>query len=275
MSQIGSLQFDQSRQSSLSQKSKKGVRNFQPFQIVALTYPYKTWFTQPTQALFNEILSLKLKGYGAEYPFGVLPIDTTDFIASHYMVGFQSKKNFRPLMAFKTTPLRRCEQHQLSFPGLNLVQQAQAPEHIAQVQKIMERVLWQKKELAYLASWTVDPIVRKDKEMAQKLRDIFKGLFVHCHRELNVEEVLIGGTLRFKTERIFSELGCQPLTDQFQMELSPIQVKHLFAEKVMVMHLQKFSENAEHSARNCADLWEKRISYSPENISEFQKRLIG
>lgn len=219
--------------------------------------PVDHWEDPRLSRIFHDLMGLKLKGYGAEYPKGVLPIDTSDFYAFHLVIGREVEGRFRPLMSGKTTPLSRTDFHHHAFPGLSLVEQAQAPHHAAVMKEQMERCRQQKKELGYFGSWTVDPEVRRNPALRAYLRKIFPGLYVHFHLEIGVDEIVLGGTPRFKTECLFSRLGHQPLRAA-EKELPQIQVRHLFGESVQVMHLKKFSLEALHEAQKTEALWKNR-----------------
>lgn len=219
-----------------------------------LNSPLDQWSYPEMDRLFHRLIQLKLDGYGANYPRGVLPIDTTDFYASHLILGFDDDFGFRPLMSGKTTLLSRTEFHQHTFPALSLVEQAGSAEHSRVVRLEIESALRGKSDLAYFGSWTVDPIVRQDPNLRSFLRDIFPGMYVNFHRYLGVQRIFLGGTLRFKTERLFEKLGHVPLAYNGNV-LENIQVRHLFQENVQVMYLTKFSEFAEKESERMRFLW--------------------
>ncbi|MBX2986963.1 MAG: hypothetical protein KF802_03610 [Bdellovibrionaceae bacterium] len=231
--------------------------------IVTLDAPCRIWTETGVAPLFQSLIGLKLRGYGAEYPSGVLAVDTTDFFATHTIVGFENSQGFHPVMAGKTTTLSRCELHQQNFPGLGLVQAAAAPRHVAAVEGIMRRCRAEGRELAYFGSWTVDPIVRRDRPMIRSLLQLFMGLYHLSHE--GIDEILLGGTLRFKTERTFSDLGHRPLSLDGE-ELPNIRVKHLFGEDVQVMHLREWTTRAREAAEEARPLWENRRVLAPVSV---------
>lgn len=215
------------------------------------------WNSSGLSPLFHDLIQLKLKGYGAQYPAGVLPIDTTDFYAFHLVIGWEAGGRFQPLMSGKTTTLSRTDFHHHAFPGLSLVEQARSPRHVSLMKTEIERCRLQKRELGYFGSWTVDPEVRENPALRAYLRDVFPGLYVHFHLQIGVEEIVLGGTPRFRTERLFARLGHQPLGAETEAELPQIQVRHLFGEPVQVMHLRQFSVEAFHEAQKTDELWSR------------------
>lgn len=244
------------------------------YRIVTLTYPYEMLSDKAVGAFFNQILNLKLRGYQAEYPDGVLPIDTTDFIALHHIVCLELKNELRPIMGFKTTPFSRSLRHQVAFPALSLAQQANAPEHYQALQKIIDRCQLEKKELAYASSWTIDPQFRKDQTSAQDLRGLFQALYTFGHKDYQIDEMLLGGTLRFKTDVMFKKMGHNPIVNQAEHDLPAIKVKHLFNEAVIIMHAQNFTPYALQACENFQSLWDNRIEISSESNDAVIKKLF-
>jgi hypothetical protein len=239
------------------------MNRLKAIKIVSILSPYENWDHSLVRELFHPLMALKLNGYMSDYPSGVLPCDTTDFVAAHILFCHETNVGLKPLMAFKITSLKVCEKHRISFPGMNLVQQAQAPEHISAVEKIMANCASQGRHLAYMSSWTADPEVRKNRPLMRELRIYFKGVYVLAHQALGIDEILIGGTLRFRTEKIFEELGHQAIKDENDRDLSLIHVKHLFGEEVLVMHLKSFSSHALDCASEMLEHWESRIEVGP------------
>lgn len=244
------------------------------YRILTLTYPYEMMSDKTVSNYLGQILALKIRGYQEEYPNGVLPIDTSDFIALHHIVCLELKNELRPIMGFKTTPYSRCEKHRIPFPALSLASQAGAPKHYQALEKIMARCLLEKKELAYASSWTIDPIFRKDKGSSLELRGLFETLYILGHKDYNIDEMILGGTLRFKTEVMFAKMGHNPLVDENEQPLPSIHVKHLFGEEVLVMHAKKFTPYADECCIKFQDMWNNRIEISPTSADKTLKKLL-
>ncbi|MGZ5279528.1 MAG: hypothetical protein ACXWC9_06280, partial [Pseudobdellovibrionaceae bacterium] len=101
----------------------------QNLRFVVLKSPFQIWTQLENDTfkdLFHDMVRLKLQGYGLEYPRGVLPVDTSDFIATHLLVCKEEGSRLRPIMGFKTTSFADCEHHQIAFPALGLVQAAES-----------------------------------------------------------------------------------------------------------------------------------------------------
>jgi len=232
--------------------------SWRKYRVVLLNSPCERWSLKATQELFSALVDLKLKGYGAEYGQGVLPVDTTDFIAAHQLVCLEKGKHLHPVMGYKSTLLAQCLNYNMIFPGLALVKAAKASPHDEVIQGIMDRCQKEGRGLAYTGSWTVDPQARENKELARWLREVFLTLYVAYHQDYGIQEIIAGGTIRFKTEKLIKEIGHEPITYRSEI-LPPISVAHLLNEKVVVTHLTQFTEKAlEYRARH-EKLWVDRI----------------
>ena len=60
--------------------------NYNKIKIVVMECPYDTWDINPTQELFGKMVSLKLAGYRARHPYGVMPVEAYDYIGIHQLV---------------------------------------------------------------------------------------------------------------------------------------------------------------------------------------------
>ena len=85
--------------------------------IVVLEAPYDSLKEKHAPDIFGKIISLKLQGYGPEYPYGTMPVDTNDFIATHLAVCVEDGSELKPIMAYKTVQQRKCRAHGVQFPG--------------------------------------------------------------------------------------------------------------------------------------------------------------
>lgn len=207
------------------------------FQLVILECPYEIWDQPLVQTLFAKMVLLKRRGYGHNYQNHVLPVDTSDYIATHVLLCTRDTDgSFTPVMGLKSISLKICTKYKLNFPGLGLVQSAKKQAHIEVVESIIKRCEDQKKGLAYFGSWTIDTDFKKT--YYQKNKDLVEAVnifYFALNKEQNISEVILGGTLRFHTERFFQTLGQRPIAMNGD-ELEPINVVHLDKEPVVVMH---------------------------------------
>jgi hypothetical protein len=222
--------------------------------------------------LFYNMIQMKLRGYEAEYPAGVLPIDTTDFFGHHLLICEEKNGFFYPVSGIKSTFLSESQRRQLNFPALSLVQAAEAPEHIKTMKKILERCEKENTNICYTGSWTTTPAIRKNREYNRTVIRHFYALYVLFHLEQKVDEIITGGTMRFKADHFFNEMGHEIFASEGK-KLEPIFVKHLFGEKVQLLHLKKFTNTAIKKAEEFRDKWNQRVEISLNSIADVARFL--
>ncbi|MGZ3772289.1 MAG: hypothetical protein ACXVCY_00350 [Pseudobdellovibrionaceae bacterium] len=231
------------------------------FQLIIVDAPYENWDDPLVQNLFVKTIGLKNQGYGNNYEHKVMPVDTSDFFGTHILLcEKQLNGTLNPVMGFKSTTLKKCRDYNLGFPGLGLVQSAKMPLHCQAVENIMQSCDREKRGLAYYSSWTIDTKFKKKyyEKNGRDLSDAFCVFYLGISREQKNSEVILGGTLRFRTEKIFEKLGHKPLSLSGQ-ELPPIYVSHLAKEPVLVMHSTNFSDIDLESKEKWLKVWNDRI----------------
>jgi hypothetical protein len=89
--------------------------------IIVLNSPYDTIQNPLTQSLLAKTIAMKIAGYRKHYPYGVLPADSYDFVATHLILCEENNGDYEPLMGMKFTTYERCKIHNLEFPILHIV----------------------------------------------------------------------------------------------------------------------------------------------------------
>lgn len=239
--------------------------------IIVLESPYDSWHDPLTGNLVRDLIGVKLRGYGLEYPYGVLPVDGADLISTHMAVcRIKADSSFVPLMGFRWTSLKKCRLHYINFPGLSLLQQANAPEHVEALEKIISEVDKRGSDLCYTGSLSIEPSERGTKERSLFFREMLTLMFVSYQKDTNFPEMMAGGTIRFKIEKWLSSTGHTSLMKN-NIELGPIKVKHLAGEPVQVMHLKKFSFEALRITKKWQHMWDDRLVIKPQVITDLKK----
>lgn len=222
--------------------------------LVILESPYDSWSEPLVANMLRDVIGIKLRGYGKQYPYGVLPVDGADLISTHLVAcSINSEGSLEPLMAFRATSLKKCRQHYINFPGMGLLQQAEAKEHISLLDSIIYDLDKKKGDLFYCGSLSIDPLQKTGKEQSLFLREILTLMFVELQKQNQPSELLAGGTVRFKMDNWLDAIGHKPLHNE------PISVKHLAGETVRVMHLKEFSFEALRIAKKWRHLWDDRL----------------
>jgi hypothetical protein len=230
------------------------------FRLVVVECPYSTLLTNPmTEDLYMKFMKTKLVGYLQEYSYGVLPFGAYDLIANLVLLCRENDGALSPVMVFKSTSLERCDRFRLPFEMYDLVPPATAPRHRKAMDELLASARRQKVDVGYNSSWTVHPDARHDRSLKEAIREASVAIFYHHYTHYRISEVLIGGAVRFKVDKLQKLMGFLDLARSGQ-SLPAIDCPFLFGEKTALMHLTEFSEMARSAAEKYRFLWDQRLT---------------
>ncbi len=236
------------------------------FKIVVLECPYDTWDDPLSKDMFHKMVQLKMIGYKREYPYGVLPVDTSDFVATHHLICLDERGELNPVMAYRTVTLERAKLHSMSLPVLNLMNMIGAKEHAEKIQSIITNCEKQNKSLVYASSLAV----HNDHKGNADLRTALRTIHVLYHKDAKIDEIIAGGVIRFKMDKLYEFFGYSDLEWNGKV-LPPVAVPFVFNEVTGFYHLRKFSEEAMNLAEANRKLWENRITISKSDSVPLKK----
>lgn len=229
--------------------------------LVVLDSAYDNWSDPFTLEMFSKLVQLKLTGYQNDYPYGVLPIDATDFVGTHFMVCKSQAGSLSPVGAYRVVSIGKCRQHCLGFPLQSLLKIIGSSRHLAAVERIIKNCDEKKMELAYSSSWTLAPETRNDPDFRDTINRVIFASHVGHRYVHGFDRGLAAGVIRFKTERAFAFLGYEPLKDSEDV-LSGVNFPFLFDEPVNLFYLKDFSEMAKRNFSTLESVWANRIEIS-------------
>lgn len=228
--------------------------------ILVIDHPYRALGHPETQHLFGRLMGMKIAGYRAAYPFGVLPVDTYDFVASHILVCVpEGSDGWKPLGAGRVISEERCEAHRLPFPAQALLRDAQSDtsRHLQAVEEIVAAARSRMKRLDYHSSWTLSPALRDQPELRRFVRDVMVSTLITRMVEDVEREHLLCGVLRMKTDELFKWVGYEPLKAGTEV-LPEILQRSLFGEPVLMFHSTGVTAEAREMTQRFRALWEER-----------------
>lgn len=243
------------------------------FRVVLLERPWDFWQDKSIRQLFTSVVALKKTGYGAEYPDWVLPVDGSDYYASHIMVCREAGSTLSPVMAYRSVPLDEANSHRSSFGGLSLARSVASHEHELAVAREVERCALSGRRISYDSSWTIDPELRKDEASTRYLRDLMKAIHVLHHLDSGVQEIIAGGATRFKMEKLYQFWGYRELSLDGRV-LPPLNLPTYNNEEVIVFHLRQFAELALAHAKKFESEWKARLIFG-EALADERLRRAG
>jgi hypothetical protein len=206
-----------------------------------------------------------LGGYGGEYPDGILPIDTYDFIADHHLVCVPRDGVLHPLMGYRAIPLERCDRHQLPFPGLSLLRDAMSETrlHQRELEALVARCREKAIPLEYQASWTMSPELRDQREFRDFLRDALLAILLMSGDDRPGLERVLCGVPRFKTDALFLGFGFEALSHEGEV-LPPVIQRSLRGEPVRMLHCVKVAEWTRALREKFGRMWNDRLCLPAE-----------
>lgn len=232
--------------------------------LVIIESPYDMWKAPLVQELFVKMVDLKIRGYKSRHSKGVLPLDGTDFVATHHLVCLpRGGTALEPIMGFKTIDLNRCNRHGLPFPLLGVLRSSGAFDHEKAVQEILNRCVREDRKIAYGSSWTADPELLRDRENAAFLRELMPALLVSYLVDAGIHEQLGCGSLRLKTNLVFENLGYERLTSGGEI-LPPFQQASLIGDEAVALHCPRFNDYALGLVEKYRAFFHSRMVISPE-----------
>lgn len=240
--------------------------------FVTVEDTYGSLEQEPVQILLGKAFSMKLRGYRAAYPYGVLPLDSHDFIATHHLVCEDKGGVLEPLLGYKSVTLKKCDTHLLPFPGVSVLKASNLPEHEKSLQHLLVR--WREEDLnvSYGSSWAVNPDIPPKSELRKLLKDLMTTMLVSYELDAGIDRRVCCGAIRMKTDQYFLNVGYLPLADQDGNPLPAFKQASLFGEPAAMFHGQAFSDAAMKIAEKYQSLWKSRVIFQPEKEMEPGKK---
>lgn len=232
--------------------------------IVVLECAYDVHESKQAGRLFWDMVGLKCGRYKDEYPYGALPVDTTDFVGTHLMVCEElGNGDLTPLVAYRSMTLSRCNTHRLEFPLLSAVKKSGDRQHADVICNALEDCTRRGIDISYESSWAVRQDARSatNKEFGSLLRELVAVMAVHHHDDFDIPESLAGGVVRFKTGKTYTFLGYDRLQKDGAI-LPVIENYGLYGEQAELWHLTKFSDQARLLAKKYRSLWDQKLILS-------------
>lgn len=242
--------------------------------LIILDLPYDSIVSSDfTRQIYSKMMSLKIRGYQRDYPYGVLPFDNTDLFSTHKIVcEEQGDGSFEPVLAYRSITLERCNKFSINLPIFNIAKECDNFLYARSISNVIDNFKAHPHKLSYDSIWTLDPKYRSDKSMGLFFKDVMTAIHVLYHEQMQIPYVLAGGVHRFKLERTYHYWGYENLKWLGEV-LPPHPLKHLSNQETGSMFfLKSFSEEAKKVAESFRWLWDDRIHISSESNEITKKK---
>jgi hypothetical protein len=236
--------------------------------IVILNCPYNDWSNKQVQSMFGKMVQLKLDGYKKKHSFGVLPVDETDYIATHPLICIEDGDELIPISGSKVISYSTCEAFNVGFAMKSCLEKARKTEHLYSLFKILEEAQKKNSKICYHGGYTISPSYRNDKEVLELLKELFIASSVLYFKSNGIKELLGIGVPQFKTDDFFYNWGYKKVNSIEGQDLENFPLYFLKNIDGVMMHLNSFSNEVLKIALKYEKIWSNRLELSFELESE-------
>jgi len=188
----------------------------------------------------------------------------------HHLLGFGGDEGFRPVMAFRTIEVEKCNQHGLVFPGVAILQNSKALRHAECLKSLLSE--WTGQRISYASSWTMAPELRKNRDMRHFLRDMMVTMLINNELDQKSDHRLLCGVPKVLTDKLFERLGYARVAEKGE-PLPPFEQASLMGERAVLLHCTEFSAEALRIAAANREIWDRRRFLGVNSqISSFEKK---
>jgi hypothetical protein len=235
--------------------------NQSDLKLVVLNCPYD-YYNQDSAVrhLLSETWKLKLDGYRAYFPYGVLPIDHLDFISNHLIICKVINNELKPVSAWKSLTYDKCLKYDVKYPAVDHIFKnckQDYPEHILAIEEWVAS--HDPTQVAYNFGFTVDPTLPREVKSYLVKMSLQLITLYYYHEKIN--NMLHSTSQTFKIVDEFLAAGHQSLTYNGN-ELPNVFVKSYnnVENKILLIKDGYFNENyIKETASQWKSIWESRL----------------
>lgn len=236
--------------------------------VVILECPYITLSQQNGREIFSNMMNVKIKGYASVHDDKVMPVDTTDFIATHMIVADKRAPFEKIYMSYKSTSYKMCDRYSLPFPFMTMLKNHAPTECFSKMEEIMKSCREKNEDLSYDTGWTINPEIRGDKEFQSILKDLITLFVVNHHNDYRIPHWVTLGICKVKTDQYFLKMGLEEISTN-SILLHPF-LHNTDARAVISMN-GKYTDFVFETAKKYQFLWDNRIVISSKDLIEAEK----
>lgn len=236
--------------------------------IIELDSVYQQLENPQVRKLFADLLLMRKRGYSSRHQSGALPIDTYDFIGTHYLLAIEQKDQLQVLGCIRMVKLSQAKIYNLAFPAMSLFASANATRHIDYMNLLMKERFQNNAntEFTYVSSWSFDPIIRNSPEVFETFYKLISTISVYSLQNPSQEIRIACGIPRLKTDQYIISTGFERAFDH-EGVLSEVHQANLLGEPVVLLTLlEGHNFQYRRKAQEHQKLWEERIVLSPSTI---------
>lgn len=229
-------------------------------QLVTLDNYYLAHLSNPkAHHYFADLVEMRTRGYGMDYPNYYLPLDATDFVSVQHL--FYLKDDLAPqgrvVGCMKFVSLRTADFYQLNLPLMKTVLESGQIQHLKVLEKIFEVTRDQNLDLLYPAGLTIEKSLRDVEELRKIIIELVAALVCESWRSQQLSRMVTAAVVKFKTSRFIKKMGFQNIQNGPE-NLSPI-LKKTANEMIELLELHAPSVWASDCYDQYCNILEQRI----------------
>lgn len=217
--------------------------------------------------------AMKLRGYKKYFPYGVLPIDHLDFIATNIVCAKkdQSSDSYIPLMGVKNLTLEKCNQFNLEFPIFKHLFCGETEKYAEHIKAIENWSLqYEPKDISYSMGFTIEPTLKKDDKKI--LTELGWAIFYLFYNDYNISNVIHGVSKTFKLAEKSKDIGFEYLNN-VHGRLPSVTTKTYndVESEVMTLNLNNLNDEFIIQTQIFENLWNNRMVITKESEEKIKK----
>ncbi|PSU32789.1 hypothetical protein [Photobacterium lutimaris] len=224
--------------------------NYQLFVLNCVSY---SDLNTSEENIFGSLLTLRIKGYFDFHGHNVMPVDQHDHYCTNLLLCEKSGDEYYPLACAKVINYSDCQERGMKFPPVDILENSQNKEALDSVNRLIEQAKVAGEDITYDCSFTICPDKRGNHNSAHVAKYLLAS-WLSYHHHNNINQFILSATIKTKTDRTFSRLGCKPVCSDTFYKLYSINY-----EQALMMNFDDYSHQALRWIKDARGLWENRI----------------
>jgi hypothetical protein len=172
---------------------------------------------------FTDMVTMRTRGYGPEYPKSFLTVDQADYVARHHVFYIKKNGEYVPFGCYKQVPFSACTYYKVKFTPQEFVKSAGSLPHEQAMAAIFEKSRKEKREVIYGGGLTLEKEFRKDHPISGSIHELIAALLYLDALDFNHPIGLGMAVPRFKIDQFFEKVGYRRV-QHFNQPLGPLPI---------------------------------------------------
>ena len=226
------------------------MANYQLFVLNRVSYSDLNTFEE---TIFGSLLTLRIKGYFDFHGHNVMPVDQHDHYCTNLLLCEKKNDGYLPLACAKIIRNSDCEKYGATFPPIDILENSDNQQALDSVVERIEQAKQKGEDITYDCSFTISPSQRKHSHSASIAKYLLAS-WLSYHQHNDILNFILSATIKTKTDRTFSRLGCLPVCSDAYYKLYSINY-----EQALMMYFDDYSPQALRWIKDARCLWDNRI----------------